>query len=93
LAAHCTRQENAVNKVERQVLKAAAALVLQARIGEEFEAIVTGAAPKGTWVRLIAVPVEGRLAQGFAGADVGDRLRVRLVSADAERGFIDFARA
>lgn len=93
LAKHCTQQENAVNKVERQVLKAAAALLLQSRLGEEFDALVTGAAAKGTYVRLLTVPVEGRLTQGFEGVDVGDRLQVRLLSVDAERGFIDFARA
>ena len=92
LAGHCTRQENAVNKVERQVLKAAAALLLESRLGEEFDALVTGAAAKGTWVRLLTVPVEGRLAQGFEGVDVGDRLQVKLISVDAERGFVDFAR-
>ena len=93
LAEHCTRQENAVNKVERTALKAAAALLLESRIGEEFDALVTGAATKGTWVRLLTVPVEGRLTDGFPEVDVGDCLRVRLLSVDAERGFIDFARA
>jgi len=90
VAAHCTKQEDAANKVERQVGKSAAALLLESRIGEQFEGIVTGAAPKGTWVRLLALPVEGRLSQGYEGADVGNRIRVQLVSVDVQRGFIDF---
>jgi VacB/RNase II family 3'-5' exoribonuclease len=92
LAAHCSRQENAANKVERQVAKSAAALLLQSRIGEQFDAIVTGAASKGTWVRLLKVPIDGKLAQGFEGLDVGHRVRVQLISVDVERGFIDFRR-
>jgi exoribonuclease-2 len=93
LAEHCTRQEDAANKVERLTRKAAAALWLADRIGEVFDAVVTGAGPKGTWVRLNRTPVEGRLDHGSAGLDVGDRVRVRLVSTNAQRGFIDFARA
>jgi exoribonuclease-2 len=93
LAEHCTRQEDAANKVERLTRKAAAALWLADRIGDVFDAVVTGAGPKGTWVRLNRTPVEGRLERGSAGLDVGDRVRVRLVSTDAQRGFIDFARA
>ncbi len=76
-------------KVERQVAKSAAALLLEARIGERFDSIVTGASEKGTWVRLLTVPVEGKLVQGFEGADVGDRLQVQLISVDVQRGFID----
>ena len=90
LAGHCTEEEDAADKVERQVDKAAAALLLESRIGEQFEAIVTGASDKGTWVRLLPMPVEGKLVQGFDGLDVGDRLRVQLTSIDVERGFIDF---
>ncbi len=93
LAEHCTRQEDAANKVERLVRKAAAALWMSGRIGQEFNAIVTGASAKGTWVRVDRPPVEGKLERGAEGLDVGDRLRVRLVSTNAERGFIDFARA
>jgi exoribonuclease-2 len=93
LAEHCTRQEDAANKVERLVRKAAAALWMSSRIGQEFNAIVTGASAKGTWVRVDRPPVEGKLERGAEGLDVGDRLRVRLVSTNAERGFIDFARA
>ena len=91
LATHCTKQEDAVNKVERQVSKSAAVLLLAPRLGERFDAIVTGAAPKGTWVRLLSMPVEGRLVRGFEGVDVGQRLRVQLVATDVARGFIDFA--
>lgn len=93
LATHCSKQENTANKVERQVAKSAAALLLRSRIGEQFDAIVTGAAPKGTWVRLLEMPVDGKLAQGFEGLDVGDRVCVRLMSVDIEQGFIDFAKA
>jgi VacB/RNase II family 3'-5' exoribonuclease len=89
LAAHCTEQEDAINKVERQVSKSAAALLLESRIGEQFDALVTGASPKGTWARLLTVPVEGRVLQGFQGLDVGQRIRVELASVDVERGFID----
>jgi len=92
LAKHCTEQEDAANKVERQLRKSAAALLLSRRIGESFEAIVTGASDKGTWVRLSQLLVEGRLASGFKGLDVGDRVRVKLVRTDVDRGFIDFAR-
>jgi exoribonuclease-2 len=92
LAAHCTQEEDAANKVERQVGKSAAALLLRSRIGEQFDAVVTGAADKGTWVRLLTMPVEGKLVQGFAGVDVGDRLRVQLISVDVQQGFIDFKR-
>jgi exoribonuclease R len=90
LATHCTEEEDAADKVERQVGKSAAALLLESRIGEQFDAIVTGASDKGTWVRLLTVPVEGRLIHGFEGIDVGDRLRVQLVSTNVERGYIDF---
>jgi VacB/RNase II family 3'-5' exoribonuclease len=91
LARHCTEREDAASKVERRVRKSAAALLLSGRIGEEFDAIVTGAADKGTWVRIRKPPVEGRLVKGFAGLDVGHRLRVRLAGTDVQRGFIDFA--
>ena len=93
LAAHCSRVENIAEKVERQVGKSAAALLLQSRIGEEFEALVTGAAAKGTWVRLLNVPVEGKLTGGFEGVDVGDRVRARLISVDVALGHLDFERA
>jgi len=92
LAVHCTTQEDAANKVERQVRKSAAAQFLSDRIGERFDAIVTGAGAKGTWVRILHPPVEGKLAHGHEGADVGDRMRVKLIDVDIERGFIDFVK-
>jgi VacB/RNase II family 3'-5' exoribonuclease len=90
LARHCTDEEDVANKVERQVEKSAAALLLESRIGEQFDAIVTGASSKGTWARLLSMPVEGKVVQGFEGMDVGDRVRVQLIDIDVERGFIDF---
>lgn len=90
LAKHCTEEEDAVKKVERQVGKSAAAMLMKSRIGERFDAIVTGAASKGTWVRLLHPPVEGKLVQGFQGMDVGHRIRVQLIHTDVEQGFIDF---
>jgi exoribonuclease-2 len=92
LARHCTEQEDDANKIERQVRKSAAALLLEGRKGQRFDAIVTGASPKGTWVRIFRPPIEGKLMRGFEGLDVGDRLRVQLLGTDVERGFIDFAR-
>ena len=93
IAQHCTLQEDNASKVERQVLKAAAAWLLEGRIGETFDAIVTGAAPKGTFVRLASPLLEGRVVRGFEGLDVGDTVRVRLVAVDAAKSFIDFERA
>ena len=90
LAKHCTEEEDAANKVERQVRKSAAAMLLEHRIGEQFDAIVTGAAEKGTWARLLTIPVEGRVVHGFEGLDVGNRIRVQLISVDVDRGYIDF---
>ena len=92
LAKHCTEEEDAAKKVERQVGKSAAAMLLESRIGEQFDAIVTGASDKGTWVRLLHPPIEGRLVSGFEGMDVGHRLRVQLIRTDVERGYIDFKR-
>jgi exoribonuclease-2 len=92
LARHCTLQEDNAGKVERQVRKSAAALLLAPRLGERFEAIVTGASAKGTWVRLLEPRVEGRVVRGEHGLDVGDRVFVDLLRTDVERGFIDFAR-
>jgi exoribonuclease-2 len=91
LARHCTDQEDNAAKVERQVAKSAAALLLAKRIGARFDAIVTGASDKGTWVRILGPITEGRLVTGFEGLDVGDHLSVELVRTDIERGFIDFA--
>ena len=90
LAKHCTENEDAAKKVERQVGKSAAAMVLESKINHRFDAIVTGASVKGTWVRLLHPPIEGRLVSGFEGADVGHRVRVQLLHTDVERGYIDF---
>jgi len=92
LAARCTAQEDNAAKVERQVQKSAAALLLVRRIGAQFEGIVTGASEKGTWVRVSSPTVEGRVVHGFEGLDVGDAVRVQLIRADVTHGFIDFAR-
>jgi exoribonuclease-2 len=92
IAQRCTEREDAANRVERQVRKSAAAMLLASRIGETFDAIVTGASSKGTWVRLRTPPVEGRLERGAGGVDVGQTLSVRLIHVDPNLGFIDFAR-
>jgi len=92
LADYCTEKEDDAERVERQMRKSAAALLLQPRIGERFDAIVTGLSDKRTWVRLLDPPVEGKLSGSVTGLDVGDRLSVELVSTNVERGFIDFAR-
>jgi exoribonuclease-2 len=92
LAAHCTEQEDDADKVERLVRKSAAALLLESRLGQKFDAVVTGASEKGTWVRIFEPPAEGKLVHGFDGLEVGDKLRVKLISTDVERGFIDFVR-
>ena len=90
LATHCTEKEDDANKVERQVAKSAAAMLLSSRIGDLFDAICTGAADKGTWVRIFQPPIEGRLLRGSEGVDVGNRLKVKLVHVDVDKGFIDF---
>ena len=91
LATHCSEQEKSASKVERQINKCAAGLLLASRIGESFDGIVTGASDKGTWVRIAHPFAEGKIVRGFAGLDVGDRVRVKLEHVDTERGFIDFA--
>jgi exoribonuclease-2 len=93
IARQCTERENAANRVERVTRKAAAAILLQHRIGNVFDAIVTGVNEDGTYVRLLSPPAEGRVVKGEAGMDVGERVRVRLVATDPRRGFIDFERA
>ena len=90
LARHCTEREDDANKVERQVRKSAAAMLMDSRVGQQFDAIVTGAGDKGVWVRLLDPHVEGKLVHGGDGLEVGARLRVKLISTDVERGFIDF---
>jgi exoribonuclease-2 len=91
LATHCTQQEDAANKVERQMRKSAAALLVASRVGQQFDAFVTGASSKGTFVRVVSPPIEGMLVSGGHGVDVGDHLRVRLTRVDVERGYIDFS--
>lgn len=93
IAQHCTEQEDNASTVERRVLKAAAAFLLQDRLGERFEAIVTGVATKGTFVRITRPLVEGRVVEGFQGLDVGDKVQVVLRSVDVGQRFIDFVRA
>jgi exoribonuclease-2 len=90
IAKHCTERENAANRVERITRKAAAAILLAGRIGNTFDAIVTGVNKDGTYVRLLSPPAEGRVLRGEQGMDVGERVRVRLVATDPRRGFIDF---
>jgi exoribonuclease-2 len=93
IANNCTLKENAARKVEREMSKRLAAIAMSNRIGQTFDALVTGATPKGTFVRVLTPRVEGLLAQGAQGLDVGDRLRVKLIRTDVQRGYIDFARA
>jgi exoribonuclease-2 len=92
LAQHCTVQEDAAQKVERQMRKSDAAMVLESRIGQRFEALVTGSTPSGVWVRIFSPPAEGKLVDGQEHLNVGDALRVKLVGTNVERGFIDFVR-
>ncbi|MFZ2296388.1 MAG: RNB domain-containing ribonuclease, partial [Polaromonas sp.] len=89
---HCTRQEDAAQKVERQMRKSEAALVLESRIGQHFEGLVTGSTPSGVWVRIFSPPAEGKLIAGEEGLEVGEKVRVRLQGTNVERGFIDFVR-
>ena len=93
IATNCTQKEDAAKKVERQMSKRLAAVAMQNHIGETFDSIVTGVTDHGTFVRVAQPLVEGMLAQGQQGLDVGDRLRVKLIRADAQTGYIDFARA
>ncbi len=93
VARRSTRLQAEARKVERQVQKSAAALLLRSRVGETFAALVTGAAAKGTYAQLIEPPVEGRVVRGEKGLQVGDRVRLRLRSVDVEAGFIDLETA
>jgi exoribonuclease-2 len=93
VATHCTEREDAARKVERQMRKTIAAVTMSDRLGQEFDAIVTGVKQSGTFARLVSPPVDGRIERGERGLQVGDRVRVRLTDTDPERGFIDFARA
>ena len=93
IAAHCTEMENAARKVERSMRKVVAATLLARRVGETFDAIVTGVNQSGTFARLIHPPAEGRVVRGEHGLDVGDQVHVRLVDVNVAKGYIDFARA
>jgi VacB/RNase II family 3'-5' exoribonuclease len=92
IAANCTLKEDAAKKVEREMAKRLAAITLKNRIGEVFDAVVTGASEKGTFVRALQIHIEGMLTQGDQGLDVGDKLRVKLIRTDVQKGYIDFAR-
>jgi VacB/RNase II family 3'-5' exoribonuclease len=93
IAKNCTLKEDAARKVERVMGKRIAAVALASKIGQSFAGVVTGVTPKGTFVRVLDPPAEGILASGQKGVDVGDQLRVKLVSTDPRRGYIDFVRA
>jgi len=90
LADHCTAQEDAAQKVERRMRKSEAALLLESHVGQQYDAIVTGSSETDMWVRIFAPPAEGRLEAGPRGLEVGQQVRVRLVSTNVERGYIDF---
>jgi VacB/RNase II family 3'-5' exoribonuclease len=92
IASNCTAKEDAARKVEREMSKRLAAIAMQHRIGALFNAVVTGVTPGGTFVRVAQPHVEGLLAQGHQGVDVGDKLRVKLIRTDVQHGYIDFAR-
>jgi len=92
IAERCTLMENSARKVERAMRKAVAATLLEHRVGESFDAIITGVNQSGTFARLTHPPAEGRLMRGEHGVDVGDRVRVKLIGVDVAKGFIDFAR-
>lgn len=92
VARNCTLKEDAARKVERKVGKMIAALALARCIGQIYDAIVTGVTPRGTFVRVLTPHVEGMLVHGAQGVDVGDKLKVKLISTDVERGYIDFAK-
>jgi exoribonuclease-2 len=93
IAVRCTLMEDGARKVEREMQKRIAAVVLHPRIGQSFPAIVTGVNKYGVFVRTLDPHVEGKLVQGEKGLDVGDRVTVRLIATDPARGFIDFAAA
>jgi exoribonuclease-2 len=92
IATNCTEREDAANKVERFLRKAAAALLLSQKIGESFDAIVTGVKEDGVYARLLKPPAEGKIIENTHGLDVGDKVRLKLVHVDPAKGFIDFKR-
>jgi VacB/RNase II family 3'-5' exoribonuclease len=93
VAANCTQKGDAARKVEREMSKRLAAVAMQNRIGQVFDAIVTGVTDHATFVRVLQPHIDGMLAQGQHGLDVGDRLRAKLIRTDVQKGYIDFARA
>jgi exoribonuclease-2 len=92
IASNCTLKEDAARKVERVMGKRVAAVAMQGRIGETFQAVITGVTPRGTFVRLLNPPVDGMLCRGQAGVDVGDTFQVKLTATDPGRGYLDFCR-
>ncbi|HKV79156.1 MAG TPA: RNB domain-containing ribonuclease [Candidatus Sulfotelmatobacter sp.] len=92
IASNCTQKEDAARKVEREMSKRLAAVAMQRRVGETFDAIVTGVTDHGTFVRVLQPHVEGLLVQGAQGLDVGDKLKAKLIRTDMRKGYIDFAR-
>jgi exoribonuclease-2 len=90
LAGRCTGGEDEAKKVERQLTKSANAILMESKIGEKFEAIITGKTEHSKFIRVLYPPIEGKLMDADASLDVGDRVRVRLVHTDVEQGFIDF---
>jgi exoribonuclease-2 len=93
IASNCTQKEDAARKVERDMAKRLAAVAMQSRVGQVFDAIVTGVTDHGTFVRILQPHVEGLLAQGAHGLDVGDKVHAKLIRTDPSKGYIDFARA
>jgi len=92
IASNCTEKGDAARKVEREMSKRFAAIAMSHRVGETFDAIITGVTPKGTFVRVMQPHIEGLLAQGAQGLHVGDKLRAKLVRTDVQHGFIDFVK-
>jgi exoribonuclease-2 len=92
IANNCTLKEDAARKVEREMSKRLSAVAMSTRIGETFDAIITGVGPHGTFVRVMQPHIEGLLTQGSQGLDVGDKLRAKLTRTDVQRGYIDFIR-
>jgi exoribonuclease-2 len=92
IAKNCTLKEDAARKVERAMQKRAAAFALRSRVGQTFQAMITGVTPKGVFARVFDPPVEGRVMRGEKGLDVGDKVRLKLLHTDVEQGFIDFGR-
>ena len=93
IAANCTAKGDAARKVEREMSKRLAAVAMQGHVGEVFDAIVTGKTDHGTFVRVMQPHIEGMLAQGANGLDVGDKIRAKLIRTDVQKGYIDFARS